>query len=316
MYDTIGFWFEDIDNKSSYLKKDIVDRETGKINYSGKLDNFTIYTKFGKSYVRGSLSKFYLGNNVETLTQETTRLAIEKLSDLLGINPDLAWLSRIDISINLRMNLPIMYYTSCLGDMSRHKKWIIDNYSTVMFKNDLREICFYDKTKELIDKKIYFPKLSKNDYILRYELRLRKRVNQQLNLPEIKLSSLYNEDFCHDLIQKLAEYYSSINKTKNIIVKDERMFDSHKKLMNVLAAIGLQEIGGESFLVNQLNQQEMYKMKRSRLEQTIKKLATNEDFTMQNEAISELDQKMIENLDNLLILYCSPTYSGHHFTIV
>ena len=87
MYDTVNFWLE-ISTvgfwSADYYLSDIVRGYDGirGDTLTGKIGNYTaLLTERGLS-LKGSLSKFYHGgSNVNTLTRESTREAIERLSD-------------------------------------------------------------------------------------------------------------------------------------------------------------------------------------------------------------------------------------------
>ena len=182
--------------------------------------------------------------------------------------------------------------------MSHYKKSIMNNRETILYKNWLRELLFYDKIKELKKGKINLPVLHENKYILRYESRFMKRLPKQFEQAEITLSMLYNQDFYLSLLNKWKGLYFSIPKERNIIIKGDEMFNGQKDLKNYLAAVGLQTLGGETSLISQLNQKEIDKMKRLRLKKMIRKISNDEVLTEPNDAIKELDMKVKEAVKN------------------
>src|SRR5712692_2968358 len=77
--------------------RDIIDRGTGEVSWSGSLQNFKVRVYSGRLWLTGSLAKFALGNNIEALTRSETERAVERLSDALGESVREANVFRLDI---------------------------------------------------------------------------------------------------------------------------------------------------------------------------------------------------------------------------
>ncbi len=296
MYDTIGIRLIAENEISKYLSKvsERTDTLTGETFYTGQLDNFRAKHINGTLILNGSLPKYFLGNNLKTLSRQSTKEALEKLSDDLHLNINDADVYRIDISTNIEMSLPLENYYNCLGEISRYKKSILSNNETILYRNGLSELIFYDKQKELKKQKVQIPDSLINKPILRYESRYMKRLPYQFKQPEINLPMLYEKKFYSAIIEKWQNKYLSIPKRRNLIMKGDNMYNGQKELKNYLAAVGLKVLGGESNLIGQLNQKDIDKMKKLRLKRMIKEISTDEDLTEPNEAIKELDQKIKE----------------------
>lgn len=294
MYDTIGIRLR-TDYEISKHFVNVSERAnimTGETYSTGNFNNFRAKYINGTLIINGSLPKYFLGNNLKTLSRQSTKEALEKLSDDIHLKIDDAIVYRIDISTNIEMSLPLENYYNCLGEMRKYKKSILSNNGSILYKNGLGELIFYDKQKELKKQKVQIPDSLINKPILRYENRYMKRLPYQFKQPEINLSMLYNENFYNFLLNKWQQKYFSITKKRNLIIRGNNMFKGQKELKNYLAAVGLLTLGGESFLIDQLNQNDIGKMKKLRLKKMIKEISSDEELTEPNEAIKELDQKI------------------------
>lgn len=175
MYCTIEAFLDTQMSVSSYLsdvKPTYVDRDTGELYAKGKLDGLDIKETSRGIKIKGSLAKYYFGNNLETLTRDQTKEAFDKMCDSLHLDINDAALSRIDIATNFIVSEPPQNYYSFFGDAARLNK--SQQGSTLYFSNKSRAIVFYDKCKEAKAHKMDIPDEFKNKNVLRYEYRLKR----------------------------------------------------------------------------------------------------------------------------------------------
>ena len=117
MYDTLHIHYNYDDNgypdtdKIIYKISDVNHSEyaNGSTCTSGSLDNLRVNINEMSVTIKGSLAKYYLGNNFQTLSQKTTSEAIEKLSDDLNLDINLCKVSRIDLSTNFITDLNLLF---------------------------------------------------------------------------------------------------------------------------------------------------------------------------------------------------------------
>ena len=84
--------------------------------FTGSLGNLKVSCNEYQIKVKdGSLCKWYLGDNLQTMGRKDTERAVEKLSDLLHLPMDKAQVTRIDVSQNFIMKHPPSVYLNHLG---------------------------------------------------------------------------------------------------------------------------------------------------------------------------------------------------------
>ena len=115
MFDTINFKLTRSDyNGADFLSEvpcyitDVSEHlYSNGIVITGSLGNLKISCNEYQVKVKdGSLCKWYLGDNLQTMNRKDTKMAIEKLSDLLHIPMNKAMVTRIDVSQNFIMKHP------------------------------------------------------------------------------------------------------------------------------------------------------------------------------------------------------------------
>jgi hypothetical protein len=196
---------------------DVTERHNEKQGTSctGKaLDFFVKVYESGNVFLDGSLSKFYFeNNNIETLTRKATQNAVEKLSDFLHTDITTARVTRIDLSTIIPTKRPPSDYFMFLGAKSYFNR-LQANPDTLYYNNHQRQIIFYDKQKEARAKGMKVPEILQESNLLRYELRILKRVNAQLKA-EVTAGLLSNEMFYQSIVQRWYNEFETIQKLKN-----------------------------------------------------------------------------------------------------
>jgi len=252
MIDTVKFWIDT--GKMSrgnpfdilpYLS-DIGERNDVRRGYSciGRFGNFTVSIfKSGVSLI-GSLAKYHLGDNVQTLTRSTVQTAIEQMSDNLHTDIGLAKVTRLDISTVIPTTLPPSNYYNYLGIKPRFER-VQTTPDTLYYNNGKNpktmklQLAFYDKIKEAKTKKAPIPQSFKN--LLRYELRFLRRLPSQFNV-EVTGAILHNSDFYAEMIRQWHDEFSTILKNKKIDMVTD-MIKKPSDVTKALATMYLQEKG-------------------------------------------------------------------------
>jgi replication protein CRI len=300
MYDTIKLWKDcNKDDLESILTNPItsIKIQTGEYFTYGKLENLRVNERSTGISVNGSLAKFFYNNNLERLTRKDTEQAIEKLSDLLNLEMQSARVYRLDVGSNFIMGKPVSEYLSLLGGIRYFKRSEIADRETLMYSNSKRSMVFYDKIKEIKKHHEYIPDLFQNRNVLRYEIKYLKRLAQQFCKDRpLTASDLYNEDFYINVLDRFKDEYFKIHRYKKFKIKDAINMKNSKELVNHLALLGLQSLGGEQIAFDMINDAkqrgELDKMQHKRLKDKVKELSSTEKYTEFNDAIFELDSKV------------------------
>ncbi len=259
MLDTVNFW---IDRGStaggnpfavlSYLS-DITEQRSNKLGYSasGKLGDYSIYCFERGLSLKGSLAKYYLPSNVYTLTRQTAAEAIEKMSDTLHTDITAATVTRLDVSTVIpTKRQPTDYYTS-LGSKPRFKR-LQATADTLYYNQRLRQLIFYDKTKEANAKGALIPGTLHGCNLLRYELRFAHNLQKLFKTAEpISGATLTDQRFYYSIIQQWRNEFETIKKINPINTMTDNI-KTPKDAKETLFAILLQQ-NGQNAIDNFLN---------------------------------------------------------------
>lgn len=277
---------------------------TGEHNYkgflslSGSLNGYKIsVNERGVNLTDGSLCKFYLGNNFQTLNRGDVQRAIEMLSDTLHLPFDQATVSRIDVAQNFIVKHPTEVYINHLGECKYNNRLPQPDglyYKKLTSKNTL---VFYDKLKEQKAKNQVIPELYKNRYTLRYEQRHKERLNNTFKVKRVTGAMLFDEAFYMQIIDKWHEAYSRIEKINDVNINFNTMTGKKDLYMLGVASL-IEQQGGELHLLEQIKEAQqmknLSKKQASDLRQAIKEASKSSIGMIENEAIQELDKKVIE----------------------
>lgn len=303
MYDLIRIYQPTKQSASQdYLTriKPKADLITGEPIIYSKLKNMEITERIGSISIVGSLPKYYFGNNIQTLKRYETKLAIEKIQDEIKINLLNAKIFRMEIGSNFIMKYPFKNYLNFLINAPYTLKGVFSD--TTLFKNDIREIIFYGKIKEMIDKKIPVPsRYSKyEETMLRYELRFKKSLKKQFE-KSIFVKDLYDREFYCEIVFRWKENYDSVIKMERIVV-DRKAYSTPKVYEKFLLSKTINENGLENYLNDIDANTHIFntRLGADRCKKKIIKLAQLKDYSEPNELIEELNEKVKINADYFL----------------
>lgn len=262
---------------------------TGRSFIKGKFKNFIIEISGQEVTIMGSLTKYYHGNNLEFLSPQEIKAALKRLSFELGFKVELGRLSRIDIAENLFLKYPVKEYTSRFRPNSKHAL-IQDGYQTS------RTACvYYDKVKELKknDPVTYELLIRSNPRakILRFELRILRRLAKIFNVRVVKVVYLYSSSFLKKLARLWLKEYRGIQKTSQPIPIN---VCSPKELKNALMFLGLKSLGGidkaDDILMLPRAEYDWPYSQTYKLKQLFKSLSSKEYLVKVPSHITELDR--------------------------
>lgn len=217
MYDTLHFWLDRalLNNNPFQVALNLsnaVESSSNRGYYiKGGIDNFRVSVSESGISVQGSLSKFYFGNNIQTLSLQQTFEAIQMLSDRLQVSLFEAKVTRIDFGTVLITNKSPETYFKYLGN-KRYFERVQKTKHSLTYETKKRVLSFYDKSLEAKKNKISIPEQFKDKNLLRYELRFLNTVCTQLNEKEITGATLCKQAFYLKLVQLWKDEYTSIEK--------------------------------------------------------------------------------------------------------
>jgi hypothetical protein len=193
----------------------------------------------------GSICKYYFGENFSTLSRSNTQQVFEKISDALHQPFKLADITRIDFAQNLIMSYPPKVYYPYLGQAQYYDR--LEQNNGIYYINNIRQLLFYGKVYEQTIKNRPIPPLYQNQNVIRYEMRFRRRLGQQLKQPVISAQLLYQDQFFRFMIKKWRNEYLSISKIKNQ-QNTMKPTGSKKEFLECMANMKIQDIGQSQIL--------------------------------------------------------------------
>jgi len=302
MYDSIGLWLPseeigtpNIKHLSSLLKNFAEIKKHEILSHSGMLgENIIVYLNQSGISLKGSISRYYNSHNFDSLSLSDTKRTIEKLSDELLLPVSKSKVTRLDVMPqNIITNYKPKNYYPYLSTSKYFKK--IMHQESIEYRNHRKSKIIYDKIAQAKSNREKIPVQWSNKNVLRYELRFKNRLPKQFNMPEVKASTLYSEEFQILCLEKWHEEFKSIN-TLNIIKTNMNNIKTASDIMQFLAYEGLLSMGYENALrmIDTLKEKEtMSNLEAySRAKSKIKQLANNKDITEQSELITELESKV------------------------
>lgn len=306
MYDTVYSWIDraEVGNMNTSVHcltdaKETANKDTGEVWTTGSLDNMKVTVSNAGISIKGSLAKFFLPDNTYTLNRKQVKEAIEKLSDMLKINVSQAKITRIDISTNFIMQHEIQQYYNALG-LCTHFYRVQATKDTLYYhskgKDMKRSMVFYNKAREISDRKGKIPDIFKDQNLLRYESRWNTRLAQQLKESEVKGITLYNHRFYSKIIDLWADGYFRIDKQRNIIIDAVGQIKTVTDATNFIFAIALKKLPPDELqnILDDLKRKNVFQDAKyfSRLKNKLKDISSKAGFTETHSLVKELDTEV------------------------
>lgn len=267
---------------------------------SGDLGNLKVKISKNSLRVENSLCKWFLGDNLQTLTRESIALANEKLSDILKVNMQNADVTRLDIGHNYPTLYKPAVYVNSLGDLPRFRKGVFANEG-INFRTKNIELAFYDKLKEHKAKGNKVPADMASQNLLRYELRLMKNIRSTLKRQEFTVKDLSNIDTYNQLRQLYYDMYSKIEKLSeiNFSSSESKGVKGFKKMASAYVI----DVFGQTELIQQINTDflmgRISEKDRRGMLKLIKETTKNQAFFVERECVHELNS-LVKNYSNSL----------------
>lgn len=308
MYDKVKLWIdrtmvgEQYPTIETFLDsaRQETDLRTGEVKTFGSLDGLKVSVFVNGLSVVGSLPKFlYGGSNVYPMDRHTTAQAIEKMEDTLHIPIGEAFVTEVEFGTNFLMKHSVKEYLAKLGDMPRLSRCHFEP-STLYYKGvgkqQPKAFAFYDKIADATAKGMDYPENMKGKNLLRYEMRMRGRLNQQLRVPEVTASTLTDTSFYRMMVKRYQDSYFSISKSNqiktNIMSEIKTVSDAFDVFVARLISQSDQtQIGG---FLDELKEAGVFPDRKnySRLKKKLQEIATKANITVSDELIKELDDEI------------------------
>lgn len=249
MYDKIKLWMprtSETPDITPYLNsvEERADKETGECYTVGNMDGMSVYVRANGISVIGSLPKFINGENITTIDIHGARAAIQSLSDRLTLPMVDARVTGLEFGRVFVMENEVRRYLDRLGGTSR-MNYLRCNENTLYYrargKTPIKEYAFYDKGAEAREKGMIIPMELEEANLLRYEIRYKGRLCQQLKEPAITAATLIEERFYRKLVEIYRETYSMITKTKQLKTDIMSNISTVKDACNVFFATLISE---------------------------------------------------------------------------
>lgn len=304
MYDTIYCYARhdnQIDEKliQKLSNPKITENEMG-FFYNGNLNNLKISYSQNSLFVKGSLSKYYFnGENQNTLNIDTTKEAIENISDCLNYDIKASKLTRLDIAQNIIVSNPPESYYNFLGDARYYNRLEMDN--SLIYKNSKRLMIFYNKILEQRKSKTPIIPIYKDENVLRYELRVfgQNKINNYFNNVNTSIKDLYKNDFFKKANDLWYKEFNSILKVADKEEFNDDIFLSAKKFIDQLTLKGIESVGGYNEILKAIAQAKKRNVferqdQIATLKRKIKRFNGLIEQTSINSLVMELENKILD----------------------
>lgn len=274
--------------------KQTVDIDTGDCRCFGYLNNLRVSVYESGLYIVGSLAKYFNGGNIYTLNRKDAERAVAKLSDELGVDISNAKVTYLEFGDAFVMQYPVQEYLKRLSAMPRLAR--NQQESTLYFQTkgieDPKKFVFYDKETELRKKKEPLPDGFKGLNILRYEMRFKNRLPQQIGWPEVTASTLYNREFYRKMLNLYQQSYFSIVKRKTMRLSALREVKNPKDAFDCLVGMLISQADPkqiEDFIGDLTTGTNLDRVQLYRLGKMVERVSTKGKLMEQDELIAELD---------------------------
>ena len=283
---TIEKLFEHCNNKSEHYN---VKNDSSYLQ--GNLKNMRVTYNESSISVKGSLCKYFYGNNIDTLNLTTTREALAQISADLSLDINKARVTRIDFSTNIVTDYTPTIYYPYLGELSRFER--CEQPNSIYYNQEAKKLLFYDKIAEAKKKQMPIPKQHIGDNLLRYELVLKRDVPRYLKYNGLYALDLGSEELFKKLLHIWYGYYQQIQKhSKTIKIMADNIKtpkDVETRIFNALVRRNPKEV--QRFLL-ELKAKDVFEHKEyySRLNSRIRNIHNEEE--VENDLIEELNKKI------------------------
>lgn len=173
--------------------------------------------------IKGSLAKWYFGNNIQTLTLTQAIKAMESLGEALGVGRCIfkGKVNRMDFSSVIYTMHPADYYFVFFDNMKGFDRSKKKSETTLYYNRKSRDKAFkaYDKVKESNDMGYYIPIQFKGENLLRWEaVYMPKEINRVFNRDRgdvFTVEQMLTEETFNHCVEVWLSSYESVMKINN-----------------------------------------------------------------------------------------------------
>ncbi len=304
MFDTVYMWLDwskvdnvELDSIASKLSNLKEFKSKSSVSYSGYLDNYVVRICEAGISLKGSIARYYHGNNLFPLSRLEMKDAVKKLSDELGLPFHLSKVTRFDLAANFIMERPVQNYFPFLGEKRGYNRSNI-SLSTLYYNTEKKQLIFYDKSKEFKKKykSVETPFIYKEKNILRYELKYQNRVNKIFDKEEITVEDLINVEFYEKLKENYINEYIKIQKVNRISILNYNEIRKPKHALNLIFGALLHKTDPEDInsILDELKVQKVFSDPKSysRLKSDLRDIKNSPTISVKSDLIIELDKKV------------------------
>lgn len=303
MYDKVTF---QIDTDSKKAKKIVLKlanvktttEKNGFTRYMGNFKNFFVAVNGIEVYLRGSLNKYYFGDNLRNGTREDTMEAILGLSKDLGLDLMKANVVGLELGVNIETENPVKEYLQNLKEMARRKRKAVEHslYYLNADKSRADVMVFYDKLKQMNESECPIPAEYQGKNVLRCEMRFKGRLSKTIQGLKIKGEDLCKADFCSRVVNEMLVRYGSIAKKEQRYKSgmaqtytEQRLWEAEMIVGEINAAVYKRDVRNEKLLRKRLKLLSKSKNTESQLTQELrsKLISWSYEFKSGGEAPNE-----------------------------
>lgn len=291
--------YQDYQSKTISLKNnsDTIDSETGEIKFSvGYHDGIKVRKFKSKVRIECSLPRLLKGHNIYSLNYEEVMKALKLMEKKLGISLRNGIIRRLDIFLNVETEHEAENYFRYLASCKYLTTRIIVGKTSLYFKNESREINFYDKIAKILSDKqqVPFEYLGKN--ITRIENRYKNSFLVKKFGKNFTVENLFDPHYFLLLINLFMTDYDLIYK-ENKAIADFTKITSKKELLVQLSNKGIEALGGVTEVLELIEASRYYNKNIrdeyfSRRKKEVRDIAQSKDFTMKMNLVEELNLKV------------------------
>ena len=305
MIDTIKLWLSSEDLIDTDIMAELplrltntstkIHDKTNRVTITGFLDSLSIMLSDTGICISGSLSKYYKGNNMYTLTFKEIKEAFAKISNALSIPVEKAKVHRLDITENYVVDYPVANYFQQMGDMKHYKRLEADN--GLYYNGSKQTVLFYGKVKEREEKKEPILDCFVGKNVFRYELRFIERLGEQFDRKSLYVADLLDKTFFKELLIIYINQYRKIYKHKSVLHYSKLQINDRNEFWKQIKLHGIQALGGEAMLLQTIRQARKdkvfkNKMAATRIIKEIRDVYQTSTLTNSCSLIDELDNKI------------------------
>ena len=270
--------------------------EGGNTAITGRLKNLkVVVTSQAISVKNGSLTKWYLGNNLGILSRGDIERAFNQLSDTLHVPINKADVKHFDFGKNIALAHPVSLYLNYLGSNGKYTR--LEQKTALNYKITGRELCIYDKLAEMKSRGDTPPPLYHNSNMFRYEKRYLQGIAKYFNRASVTVATLYDEHFYKGLIEDWHKDYVNIQKQKTLKIDMDMVTTKEQmKMLGVLALVQMQggKLAAFENIKERQTKKDLSKKQAYDLKELINQSLNLKLQTKQSDLIIELDSKMKE----------------------